>query len=123
MERIMCLNNLEKLAKPVDGIGYKVFNKFDTAYYTPIKNTNNPYKKDKWYTDRCTWILQTEDIKRDYPAGYHVFYSLGAAKVFSGGIRALVICKVECKKIVATGYQCDNPVFVCKRIRIIEECV
>ena len=121
----MCLNYLNKLPQPEDDIGYKVFIKYsEDRYGTPIKDKNRRYKKEKWYTDKSELTgIYTDRHWRAYKTGYHVFYKEIDARDFCAPGERPTICKVKVKDIVATGYQNSARVMVCKKIRILNECL
>jgi len=134
----MCLYSVSKTKSIKNGTGYKVFQlKEGGLYGWFMGNITLPYPKKKWvhekaYRDCCSFeYLQADREKlaeNGYKTGFHIFKLRKDAMLWKT-VKTDIVCKVQYRKVVATGQQVHNsnplkpyttkPVVVAKEIRVL----
>lgn len=87
----MCLSivkkDIEDDSKLSEGVGYKIFRRYNPKYlfgeyYTPISYKDTGYPIGKWI--KSDDAVYTDDWSYSYPPGFHIFTSLKSAVKWLG---------------------------------------
>lgn len=90
----MCLDTITDTSPPTKGVGYKVFKKRDRRLFADFVGPSDlPHPTKKWLDEKgFGWKKKFIEAasKHQYPAGWHIFTTLGGARRWSiGGDRAI----------------------------------
>lgn len=123
----MCLDKINVGVDPCKE-GWKVFLIKDGKLYGILFDCKKEIPIGKWIHERNyrNWLMdilcRTNTISvfdGVYEKGFHVFHEYEDARNWSSA-EHLVIKKVEVREPVATGYQDNKKVTVCKKIKVID---